>query len=154
MKGDTSDNIYGVFMCGKVAYQKFADKVFTNPKSYTGDAMEQTEFLYQEYMKYCESNSKFDVHAKYRAIGINDFHDLFQFNMALGGIFNDFSLMTTVQATLFKEVLQGLKTDTRESQDEVLELSANIAGGRLSMFGDPFTMPIPTIEFFHEIARD
>jgi len=153
MKGDTSDNIYGVFMCGKVAYGKFADEVFSMEESYTGSYESQIAFLYGKYMDFCEGNNRFGVHAKYQKIGIKDFHDLFHFNMALGGIFKDTSLMTDTQTALFKVSLSELRNRTNCSKQKATDISIKMAGSRLNMFDDPFEMPGNIIDYFVGIAN-
>lgn len=154
MKGDTSDNIYGVHMCGKMAFKKFSDATFQNEKSFTGSYDDQITFLYEEYMSFCNGSKKFRVHDKYKAIGVTDFHDLFHFNMALGGIFKDTAHMTQGQVALFKESLNGLRDTSATSATQARDISIEMAGNRVTMFNDPFEMPKNIIDYFLEISND
>lgn len=153
MKGDTSDNLQGIYNCGPVAYSEFAEKAFNDHRSYTGTYKEQLDFLYSEYLAFGQSHSKYRVHNKYHKFGVTTLEELFEYNLQLGEIFSDFSRMTEEQITEFLKAKDSLAKATPASIGEIQGIYQEIAGGRTGMFGDPISMDISTINYFRGINK-
>ena len=153
MQGDTSDNIYGVYNCGAVAYNEFVEDAFTDPRSYTGTYEEQLEFLFRKFTSFTESNKKYKVHKKYKVIGIETLEEMFRFNILLGAIFSDFTHMTDQQIHGFTLAKNTIATTVPAPISEVQCIVKKIAGTRMSMFGDPVKLPADVIDYFHRMHK-
>jgi len=151
IKGDTSDNIFGIYNCGDVNYCKFADAVFSNAKSYTGPFQQQLDFLNKEFIKFANSSPKFDIHQKYKDNGIITFEDLFHFNIKLGAIMTDQSLLTDTQKADFVNCAKAFKQNNLKSIAEIQSLAQKISGKRVGLFGDPLTIPTYQLEFYSKL---
>jgi len=86
----------------------------------------------------------------YASVGIHTPEDLYDFNMKLGRIMTDLSLLSVDQKTAIKQAYltrHTLQFNPNEAQRIVSEHSE----GFLGPFGDPYQLSPVTIDYFKEL---
>ena len=135
VKGDSSDNIKGLMLCGKKCWDEFHSRLDDRP-------------IKEQFLELVESNKTFYVHKDYEAISIQSFEELYDFNLQLGRIMTNMSLLTSLQQEEYRAALAEFRNDHRLDTAGIQKLAGEISGNRLGIFGDPLVVPDHQLEFY------
>lgn len=143
---DIGDQIFGIHMCGKTCFDKWATPLFNDPKS------TNLEFFRRHFISLGNSSHKFRVHDKYLNLGIikheKDFNALFDLNIALGATMEDTSKFTAIQLSEYKKCLQQKPKFT--NADDVISKAITLSNGREGLFGDIKSINTTVLNFFKD----
>lgn len=146
---DTGDNIRGIVGIGPIKFKAWAEEMFKLPDSELRD----------EYLRLCTrcitlKNKKYlgtpmSTHTDYHEFGISTCQELYDFNMKLGRIMTDLSLLTVKQKVDVKVcyAMPLPPLNIQLAQDTV----AAYSDGHLSPFGDPYHLSPVSTAYYEEV---
>ena len=138
IKGDSSDNIKGLKFCGKVCFEKFVKGLDDRP-------------MKEQFLQLADSSDKFDIYSDYSSFGIDTFDKMYDFNMQLGRIMDDISLLTDEQRGHYKAMVSEFRDDGRLDTAGIQRMAGVISGTRVGIFGDPLVIPDHQLEFYKKL---
>jgi 5'-3' exonuclease len=143
--GDSGDNIIGVPAIGPVKYQRWADEIFQHPRAL------ELEFLKEEFLKLCHKpEGTHKAHRDYMYAGVHSCEELLDYNLKLGTIMRDLSLLDVEQKVAIKQAYLTSNSLTQDI-DRALSLSQEFNGGAIGPFGDPYSLSPVALDYYKEV---
>lgn len=139
IKGDNSDNIHGLKFCGKACFETFLQNI------------KNSSNIREEFLKLATRNPRHGISDEYKKFGIDTFEKLYDFNLKLGTIMEDLSILTPTQQQEFKDAIKTFKEDHRANISHIQKIAAEISGNRVGIFGDPLVIPEHQLQFYRSL---
>lgn len=136
--GDSADNIIGLPSIGPVKFKKWSDEAFSL----------SDEELKHAFLSFCKSTNK-GTHKDYHEFGIQSCEDLYDFNMKLGRIMTDLSLLSVKQKVDVKACY--VMPTPSFNPDEAQRIVSEHSEGFLGPFGDPYQLSPVSISYYEEV---
>lgn len=143
--GDSGDHIMGLPTIGQVKYDKWSQIVFKDHKG------TDLEFLKEKFIELCSGiSSEHKTHKKYMYAGVHTCEDLLDYNIKLGTIMKDLSLLTVEQKVDIKRAYLTQSSVTF-NPELALELSRDFSDGFTNPFGGGYELDHSAITYFEKI---
>jgi 5'-3' exonuclease len=136
--GDAGDHIIGVPSIGNVKFKLWADKHFHNT---------DLEYLKTEFLSLCSSTKVDKTHSKYASVGITTCEQLLDFNLKLGTIMKDLSLLSKLQKEAVKHFYSKVGTYVINI-DKIHKITEEYSKDYKGPFGQQHTVNPTTISYF------